>query len=48
MLRRISALLGMAAILGLALLLLWRVYLHHQGHSRPDETTLVALSSRAA
>lgn len=48
MLRRLSALLAMVAILGLALLLLWRVYLHHQGYSRPDDTTLVALSSRAA
>jgi hypothetical protein len=48
MLRRISALLGIVAILGLALLLLWRVYLHHEGDPRPDDSTLVALSSRAA
>jgi hypothetical protein len=48
MVRRITALAGMVAIVGLALLLLWRVYLHHERGSRPEDTTLVALCTRAA
>ena len=30
MARRISALIGIAVVIGLALMLMWRVYLHHQ------------------
>lgn len=46
--RRISALLGIVAILGLALVLLWRVYLHHERAFHPEEPTLVSIFGRAA
>ncbi|MBV9493193.1 MAG: hypothetical protein JOZ54_03020 [Acidobacteria bacterium] len=48
MARRIAALAGMLVILGLALVLLWRVYLHHEGATHPEDSTLVELSLRAA
>jgi hypothetical protein len=48
-LRRISALLAMIAIIGLLALLVWQVEMHHRHGSSPDEsTTLVALPGRAA
>lgn len=46
--RRITALLGMAVIVGLLLILIWRVYLHHQSRIPPEEPAVVRLSSRAA
>ena len=48
MTRRISALLGIVAILGLALVLVWRVYLHHERAFHPEEPSLVSLFTRAA
>ena len=48
MARRISALLGIVAIVGLALVLMWRVYLHHERAFHPEEPTLVSLFGRAA
>jgi cytosine/uracil/thiamine/allantoin permease len=47
-LRRITALLAMIAIVGLLLLLIWQVELHHEHGSATDEPAVVALSSRAA
>jgi hypothetical protein len=46
--RRITALLGMAVIIGLLLILIWRVYLHHQSRVPPEEPAVVRLDSRAA
>ena len=46
--RRISALLGIVAIVGLTILLLWRVYVHHERAGHPEEPTLVSLFARAA
>jgi hypothetical protein len=46
--RRITALLGMAVIVGLLLILIWRVYLHHQSRLPPEEPAVVRLGSRAA
>ncbi|HUP49630.1 MAG TPA: hypothetical protein VNA04_12665 [Thermoanaerobaculia bacterium] len=47
--RRVSAMLGIVVVIGLALALMWRVYLHHQrSRMPPDEPTLVSLSVRAA
>jgi hypothetical protein len=47
-LRRITALLAMMALLGLLLLLIWHVEMHHEHGSSTDEPAVVALSSRAA
>ncbi|MEA2336521.1 MAG: hypothetical protein QOE82_528 [Thermoanaerobaculia bacterium] len=47
-LRRITALLAMIVLVGLLLLLIWQVQLHHEHGSATDEPTLVALSGRAA
>lgn len=47
-LRRITALLAMIALIGLLLLLIWQVELHHEHGSAVDEPALVALSLRAA
>jgi len=43
MTRRIAALLTMILLIGLVLLLAWRVYLHHVYGDVPDETTSVAV-----
>ena len=48
MLRRIIALLTMMVIIGLLLLLMWQVELHHEHGSATDEPAVVALASRAA
>jgi preprotein translocase subunit SecG len=46
-LRRITALLAMIALIGLLLLLIWHVEMHHE-HGSTDEPAVVALSHRAA
>ncbi len=45
LIRRVTALLAMLAVVGLVLLLMWDVYLHH---SSSDESSSVAILSRAA
>ena len=47
MARRIGALFVMTLLVGLALLLVWRVYLHHSTRPNADELTTVSLSARA-
>lgn len=44
-LRRITALLAMIALIGLLLLLIWHVELHHERGSATDEPTVVVLSN---
>jgi hypothetical protein len=48
LLRRITALLAMLALVGLVLLLMWDVYLHHSRAGSGDEPANVSLSYRAA
>lgn len=48
MARRVSALLGIVVIVGLALALMWRVYRHHEAAQLHDEPAIVALQFRAA
>lgn len=48
MARRVTALVGIVVIIGLALILMWRVYLHHERTRQGEEPTLVALNARAA
>jgi hypothetical protein len=48
MLRRVTALLTMLAILGLLLMLVWEVELHREHGSTPDEPALVMIGSRVA
>jgi hypothetical protein len=50
MLRRLTAFLAMLALLGLVLLLMWNVYLHHQRGSGDGQPRVVELarSSRLA
>lgn len=47
-LRRVSALLGMIVLIGLLLLLIWHVEMHHEHGSAVDEPALVSLSAHAA
>jgi len=47
-LRRITALLAMVALIGLLLLLIWHVEMHHEHGSATDEPAVVALSYLAA
>jgi hypothetical protein len=47
-LRRITALLAMIALIGLLLLLIWHVEMHHEHGSTTDEPAVVGLSHRAA
>ena len=47
-LRRITALLAMIALIGLLLLLIWQVELHHERGSATDEPAVVALLGLAA
>jgi hypothetical protein len=42
--RRIGAALGIVLILGLALLLLWRVYIHHERTRFHDDPVIVSLN----
>jgi uncharacterized membrane protein len=46
LLRRITALLAMVALIGLILLLMWDVYLHHNRSG--DEPASVSLLGRAS
>jgi hypothetical protein len=48
LLRRITALLAMLALVGLILLLMWDVYLHHSRAGSGDEPANVSLFYRAA
>ena len=48
MLRRVSALLGMILLIGLLLLLIWQVEMHHEHGSTVNEPALVSLSAHAA
>jgi hypothetical protein len=41
--RRISALFAMAALVGLLVILIWRVYLHHEHGVSADEPAVVAI-----
>ena len=43
MARRVSALFGIIAIVGLVLVIVWNVYRHHEGTRMRDEPALVAL-----
>ena len=47
-LRRITALLAMVALIGLLLLLIWHVEMHHEHGSGSGESLVVALHSAAA
>lgn len=47
-LRRITALLAMIALIGLLLLLIWQVELHHERGSASDEPAVVTLRGLAA
>lgn len=48
MARRLGAMLAMVMIVGLALLLMWRVYLHHtQAGDQDDEPGVIALVKTA-
>jgi len=44
MARRVTALLGIVIIIGLALTLMCRVYLHHRSSESTEEPTVVELS----
>ncbi len=49
MARRIGAMLGMVLIIGLALLLMWRVYVHHrQTGGEEDEISVIACAARSS
>ena len=48
MARRVAALLAIVVLLGLVLILMWRVYLHHENGREPEEPSVVALDARAA
>jgi len=41
--RRIGALLGMVVLLGLALLMMWHVYVHHSRGIIPEEPSVVSV-----
>jgi hypothetical protein len=45
MVRRLGAMLGIIVIIGLALMLMWRVYLHHNQIRTTDEESILALLS---
>ena len=47
-LRRLTALLAMVALIGLLFLLIWHVEMHHEHGSGTGEPAVVTLSSRAA
>ena len=48
MARRVAALFVMVVLLGLVLILMWRVYLHHENSREPEEPSVVALDAGAA
>jgi len=41
--RRIGALIAMVILLGLALLLMWHVYVHHTRGLEPEEPSVVSI-----
>ena len=43
MARRVSALFGIVAIVGLVLVIAWNVYRHHEGARLRDEPAMVAI-----
>jgi hypothetical protein len=45
--RRISALFAMVALVGLLVILIWRVYLHHEHGVSTDQPAVVAIQSHA-
>lgn len=47
-LRRVTALLAMIALIGLLVLLIWHVEMHHEHGSSVDEPAVVTIPSRAA
>jgi hypothetical protein len=47
-LRRVTALLAMIALIGLLVLLIWHVEMHHEHGSPADEPAVVTIPSRAA
>lgn len=47
-LRRITALLAMLALIGLLLMLIWEVEMHHEHGSTSDEPAVVSLRWHAA
>ncbi|HYS55960.1 MAG TPA: hypothetical protein VER58_19540 [Thermoanaerobaculia bacterium] len=48
MARRITAVVGMMALIGLLIVLVWRVYLHHEHGASTEEPTVVSSVYRAA
>jgi hypothetical protein len=44
--RRITALLTMAAVIGLTLFVIWRVYLHHMNGFPKDEPAVVMIGEK--
>ncbi|PYQ47341.1 MAG: hypothetical protein DMF59_19115 [Acidobacteria bacterium] len=48
MARRITAVIGMVALIGLLIVLVWRVYLHHERGAPADEPTVVSNIYRSA
>ena len=48
MARRVAALLAIVVLLGLVLILMWRVYVHHENGREPEEPSVVALDAGAA
>jgi hypothetical protein len=48
MARRVLALLSMVALVGLLVVLMWRVYLHHEHGSSTEEPAIVCYPFRAA
>jgi hypothetical protein len=48
MARRVTAVFGMVALIGLLVVLVWRVYLHHQHGVPSDEPAIVSNLFRCA
>jgi len=48
MARRVTALFAMIVLVALLVVLVWRVYLHHQHGVPADESAVVALDARFA
>ena len=48
MARRIAALFAIVVLVGLVLILMWRVYVHHENSREPEEPSVVALDAGAA
>jgi len=48
MARRVTALVGIILIVGLLIVLIWRVYLHHESRAPADEPAVVSILSGRA